>query len=91
MPFQIDEEKMGGLKMMDIANPPVKQIPHAEFPKCVYLHPKDKTREHKVKIVQDASELEAAKKQGYRVKPHVPEAPPAPDANDFEGYETPKR
>jgi hypothetical protein len=84
MPFKIDEEKMSGLKMMDIANPPIVQFGYEAFPKCVYLHPKDKTKEHKSKIVHDKAELDAATKQGWKTKPHIPEAPPAPDADDYE-------
>jgi hypothetical protein len=50
MPFAIDEERFqqkpgedgaGTLVSMDLHHPPVKSIPHAEFPKLVYKHPKE--------------------------------------------------
>ena len=52
MPFAIDEEKMvtdplqakpgaQPLVQLDPAKPPVKVIPHLEFPRIVYKHPKE--------------------------------------------------
>lgn len=46
MPFAIDEAKMNPgsserIVTLDPAKPPVKNIPHLEFPKCVYMHPVD--------------------------------------------------
>lgn len=52
MPFAIDEEKMQTdiarmkpgskpLVAMDPAKPPIKTIPHMEFPMVVYKHPKE--------------------------------------------------
>lgn len=85
MPYAINEELLSTKTSLDIANPPVMSIPHQEFPKMVYLHPKDKTREHATKIVHSASELEAAKKQGWRPQPHVPVAvDPVVDSGEFE-------
>jgi hypothetical protein len=77
MPFAIDEEKLNNpsLKVMDINAPPMKSIPMEKFPKMVYLHPKDKTKEHLTKIVANAADLEKAEKQGWKVKPHVPVEP----------------
>lgn len=74
MPFALDEEKLKDPKTvtMDLGNPPVKSIPVHPFPKCVYLHPKDKSKEHLTKIVHNQAELELAMNQGYRKEPHVP-------------------
>lgn len=50
MPFTIDEERMKGneqtqqIQSLDPAKPPLKHIPHAEFPKVVYKHPKEPFR-----------------------------------------------
>lgn len=50
MPFAIDEEKMKGnektqqIQSLDLAKPPVKSIPHAEFPRVIYKHPKEPFR-----------------------------------------------
>lgn len=88
MPFAVDEDKMtsASMQVMDIGKPPLKQIPHMEFPKMVYLHPKDKTKEHRTKVVKDRDELDAALKQGWRKNAHVPVAPPDPQiaAGEFE-------
>lgn len=46
----------------------------SEYPKMVYLHPVDKTRTHKTKIVNNADEEAAAIAYGYRNDPHVPVA-----------------
>jgi len=43
MPFEIDTEALNKLKVADISKPPVRQIPHMDFPRHVYLWPKDKT------------------------------------------------
>lgn len=72
MPRAIDDEAFTELKTLDINNPPTKNIPHQAFPKIVYLHPKDKSKQHRMLMVNDDSELDAAEKQGYRLKPHVP-------------------
>lgn len=86
MPYAIDEEKLNSpnMKMLDINNPPLKQIPYQPFPKMVYLHPKDKTKEHKFKVVQDQHELDQALKQGWRTQGHVPVAPVIDDSDEFE-------
>lgn len=78
MAFAIDEEKLNSpdMKIMDINKPPMKIIPHEKFPKMVFLHPKDKTKEHATKIVQTDDELQNVMKQGWKLKPHVPVAPP---------------
>lgn len=70
MPKAIDEEAFSELKVLDINNPPTKNIPHEAYPKMVYLHPKDKTKEHRFKVVQDAGEHEEAQAQGWKTKPH---------------------
>jgi hypothetical protein len=74
MPFEIDQEALDSpsLKILDINKPPVKSIPYEAYPKMVYLHPKDKSKEHRGKVVRDADELEAAVAQGYKLKPHIP-------------------
>lgn len=91
MPFAIDQEALESpnLKIMDINKPPMKSIPHEKFPKAIYLHPKDKTKEHKAKIVQNEKELDAAMKQGYKLKPHVPQISVEPEIESGE-YETGK-
>jgi hypothetical protein len=85
MPKAIDQTKLNDAKILDIANPPTVDIPKLEFPKMVYLHPKDKTQEHRYKVVENEDELAAALKVGYQKKPHVPIAPPEViDADEFE-------
>lgn len=88
MPHVIDEEKLNdpSTTTLDIAHPPLKQVPHAEYPKMVYLHPKDKAKEHKHRIVESREEEEAAAKKGYRTKPHIPVVPDEDelDAGEFE-------
>jgi hypothetical protein len=46
MPTTIDEEKFASQETLDMSKPqgtaqglPVKQIPHQEYPRCVYKHP----------------------------------------------------
>lgn len=80
----IDEEAMSKLKILDINNPPTKVVPHQEFPKMIYLHPKDKSQEHKVKVVNNQEELDVALKAGWKTKPHIQVIPPAPELDDFE-------
>ena len=78
MPYAIDQKALEGEhapKVMDINKPPLVNIPHEKFPKMVYLHPKDKTKEHLAKIVKSEDELKNALKQGYKLKPHIPEEP----------------
>lgn len=52
MPFAVDEDRMitdpskakpgvQPLASLDPANPPTKQIPHMEFPRVLYKHPKE--------------------------------------------------
>ena len=88
MPYAIDQEALESpnLKIMDIGKPPVKSIPYAAFPKALYLHPTDKTKEHRSRVVNNEAEMDAALKQGWRVKPHVPIEPPDPAiaAGEFE-------
>jgi hypothetical protein len=76
MPSAIDESKLNDAKILDISTPPTKNIPYQPFPKMVYLHPKDKSKEHLTKIVNNHDELDAAIAVGYRAKPHIPSAPP---------------
>jgi hypothetical protein len=91
MPYEIDQEALDSpnLKILDINKPPVKSVAYQPFPKMVYLHPKDKSKEHRGKVVQDADELEAALAQGYKLKPHVPVAPVEDLSENFEA-ETPE-
>jgi hypothetical protein len=86
MPYEIDQEALDSpnLKILDINKPPVKSVAYQSFPKMVYLHPKDKSKEHRGKVVQDADELEAALAQGYKLKPHVPVAPVEDLSENFE-------
>lgn len=86
MPFAIDEVKMNApdMQVMDPAKPPTKQIPYQPFPKMVYLHPKDKAKEHRALVVQNQAELDNAMKQGFRIEPHVPDAGPADLTAGFE-------
>lgn len=88
MAFALDEEALNSpnLKIMDINKPPVKAIGFDNFPKMIYLHPKDKTREHLTKVVANDEELKEAQKQGWRTKPHIPIAPVAHemDMGEFE-------
>lgn len=50
MPFAVDEEKISQkpghqtLTALDPAKPPVKEIPHLEFPRVIYKHPKEPFR-----------------------------------------------
>jgi len=46
---------------------------HDEFPKALYLHPVDKTHEHKCIVVQTPGEMDKALSEGYKVEPHVPQ------------------
>ncbi len=52
MPTGIDEKQMGKQETLDLSRPqgtphglPVKQIPHQEYPRCVYKHPVSPFRE----------------------------------------------
>ena len=52
MPQTIDEEKFASQETLDLSKPqgtaqglPVKQIPHREYPKCVYKHPVEPYKE----------------------------------------------
>lgn len=72
MPYAIDEEKFSELKVLDMNAPPTRSIPYEAFPKMVYLHPKDKTKEHRYKTVETPSELEAAQREGWKTIPHTP-------------------
>ena len=87
MPFAIDEDKLNSpnMKIMDINLPPIKAIPHEKFPKMIYAHPKDKTQEHRTKIVQNDEELKSALKAGWKLKPHVQEfAEPTLDPAEYD-------
>jgi glutamate/tyrosine decarboxylase-like PLP-dependent enzyme len=78
---------------MDIGKPPVVPIPHMDFPKMVYLHPQDKTREHLTKIVNNATELAESMAKGWRKQPHVPvtNEPEIPAGYEFEAEPEAKR
>lgn len=89
MPREIDQEKIEGsdLPTLDINNPPTRVIAHQSYPKIVYLHPKDKTKEHIHKVVNNEAEHEAAEKQGFKTKPHIPVEPEPDYSEDFETTE----
>lgn len=84
--FVLDQEKLDSpdMKMLDIGNPPKKYVPHEEYPKMLFLHPKDKAKEHLTKIVQNAAERDAAMAEGWRQNPHIPSAPVVTIPSDFE-------
>jgi hypothetical protein len=48
-----------------------------EYPKMLYLHPVDKTKEHKFITVNSCDDESDALKAGYKLEPHVPV--PAPE------------
>jgi len=83
MPFAIDTEALNSKKVLDIANPPTKNIPHAEFPRVIYLHPKDKSKEHLSRVVANEQELEMYLAQGWKKEAHVPQG----SGNLPEGFE----
>lgn len=91
MPYAIDEERLNdpGLKVLDIQAPPMKAIPHQEYPKMVYLHPKDKSKEHLAKVVGSPEELELATAKGYRLQPHIPVVSDEPELESGEFETTP--
>lgn len=91
MPYAVDEEALNNpnLKVLDISKPPMKLIPHAEFPKMVYLHPVDKKKQHKTKIVANLAELESAQAKGYKTNPHIPVEPETEiESGEYEVAET---
>lgn len=49
MPFEVDTEAMEKAKILDITKPPLRQIPHMEFPKVIYKHPKEKIQTVRVR------------------------------------------
>lgn len=75
MPYAIDQEALESpnMKILDMNKPPVKSIPYQAFPKAVYLHPKDKAKEHRHKTVATPEELHAAEAQGWKTAPHIPQ------------------
>jgi|SRR6478609_501616 len=86
MPSIIDEEAMQqkgkGNLPFDMNKPPLKAIPHQDYPKMLYRWPKDKTLHptSKTAIAKDAEEEKALKVKGWRDQPHVQEHPEeAPD------------
>ena len=79
-----DEEASAAIKQGYMADLPA----HAEFPKMVYLHPVDKTKEHKFIVVNSPAELDEAAKGGYKIEPHVPVIP-ADEAFDDTASEVP--
>lgn len=86
MPFAIDQEKLDSpdTKMLDVGKPPLKPIPHAAYPKMLFLHPKDKAKQHLTKIVQNDQERDAAISDGWRMTPHIPQVSSAVLPSDFE-------
>lgn len=79
MPSQIDEDLMRAKTManqpFNISTPPLKNIPHMDFPKMMYLWPKDKklAPTSKTTIAQNAKEEKALLAKGYHDKPHKQE------------------
>lgn len=56
-----------------LANGYTADLPaHDEYPKMVYLHPADKTQEHKFMVVNSPMAKDEAVKNGYQLKPHIP-------------------
>lgn len=92
MPYALDQEALESpnMKVLDINKPPVKSIAYEAYPKAVYLHPKDKTKEHRHKTVHNPAELESAQKQGWKTQPHIPVEIAEDLTVDFEAEE-PKR
>ena len=84
--FVIDQEKLDSpdMKMLDIGNPPKKQVPHLEYPKMLYLHPKDKAKQHQEKIVHNAAERDEAMAEGWRQTPHIPTISTTTISSDFD-------
>jgi hypothetical protein len=66
-----DAERESAINSGYVPEAPAKE----EYPKMVYLHPKDKTQEHKFAVVNNPVERAAAEKNGYQAKPHVPVTP----------------
>lgn len=79
MPSEIDQEIMHKKTManqpFDINHPPLKSIPHQEFPKMLYLWPKDKKLHPtaKTNTAQSAEEEKTLLAKGYRAQPHKQE------------------
>lgn len=42
------------------------------YPKMLYLHPEDKTKEHTYIVVNNEEEKDAALAKGYVIEPHNP-------------------
>jgi hypothetical protein len=81
MATEIDEaamlQKGKGNLPFDINKPPLKPMPHLDYPKMLYRWPQDKTLHptSKTAIVKDAEEEKALLAKGWRDKPHVQEHP----------------
>jgi len=45
---------------------------YQEYPKMLYLHPEDKTKEQTQIVVANEDEEKAAAAKSYQVKPHLP-------------------
>lgn len=86
MPYEIDTDKLNdpSLQILDIGKPPVRQMQYQAYPKMVYLHPKDKTKQHRTKVVEDEAELDTAERQGWKAKPHIPVEPVEDLSLEFE-------
>jgi len=72
MPNEIDTNELNSKKVLDIAKPPTRNIPFQEYPKCIYLHPKDKTKEHLPKVVKNKQEEDEHLQKGYKLEAHIP-------------------
>jgi hypothetical protein len=86
MPYELDTEALDSpnMKVLDINKPPTKQAPHREFPKMLFMHPRDKSKEHLVKIAADEDEAVALEAKGWRTNPHVPVPAPEDLNKDYE-------
>lgn len=79
MPNIIDEEalqkKGQGNQPFDMHKPPLKQVAHADYPKMLYLWPKDKSLHPTTKtaIANNADGEKALLAKGYRLQPHKQE------------------
>lgn len=93
MPFEVDEEAMRSALSVNYANPPMRSIPHLDFPAMVFKHPKTPFRsevengksvkvanEALTRVVKDQEELDAALAEGWTQKIYV--APVVPNPND---------
>jgi hypothetical protein len=93
MPYQLDQEALDSpnLKILDINKPPTKMVPFEKFPQMVYLHPKDKSKEHLTKTVHTSDEFDDAMEAGWQTTPHIPVEKPVDYSDHFEVKRGPGR